>query len=102
MRQSPIPHEKWELVRSMFAVPNVGLLSGLPACQTWVLLAFLAAVCRVFGVYAMLNTPTALQGFWGEFSPCYQCICAPLAQRIAQLPSKQWVVGSNPTGGATP
>ena len=25
---------------------------------------------------------------------------APIAQRIAQLPSKQWVVGSNPTGGA--
>ena len=27
---------------------------------------------------------------------------APLAQGIEQLPSKQWVAGSNPAGGAMP
>ena len=55
----------------------------------------------VFALAAPIQIAFCGKSFYSRVRSVDQKQSAPLAQRIAQLPSKQWVVGSNPTGGTS-
>ena len=54
-----------------------------------------------FVVAAPIQIAFCGKSFYSRIGSVDRKQSAPLAQRIAQLPSKQWVVGSNPTGGTS-